>query len=167
MVDDAVISGVYGPLLVGDTVRSPNEAEQRCADATARAATELLFFGFRSRRQVLDRISTLPMAPSVKQSHLDRSSLHIMRIRDYLVGMVGQRCPDGDFQAVYHRSAMALFAALAQRADCLAGAMYVQPIAADRRWAHDGVPIASPTLSPTAIRSSCHTEADDHLACLY
>ena len=47
-------------------------------------------------------------------------------MQDDLSAVVAQRCPDSDFQAVYHRSTATLLEAIGQRADCLAGALYVQ-----------------------------------------
>jgi len=125
-VEDAVVSGVYGPVLVDGVVLFPDPTAQRCVDAMARAATRLLQFAFRARRHALDRIASRAVDPSAKQRDVDRSTARIARLYDDLVAQIALGCPESDFAAVYGRSAATLLTAIGQRADCLAGAVYVQ-----------------------------------------
>jgi cysteine-rich repeat protein len=125
-VEATVVSGIYGPLSNGGSIGSPNATQQRCVDATARVAVRLLAYAFRDRRLTLDRIASRPVEPSEKQRELDSSTTRIARFENAVEGAVASRCPDSDFQTVYHRDAATLLHAISQRADCLAGAMYVQ-----------------------------------------
>jgi cysteine-rich repeat protein len=125
-LDDAVVSGVYGPVLVAGAARSVSGDDGDCINATADTVTRLLRVAFRSRRRALDRIAGANLPPSKKLGVLAQSATHIERARVALERMLQQRCPDDRFVALYGQSASAFLTLVAQRGDCLGGAAYVQ-----------------------------------------
>jgi len=125
-VDDAMVSAVYGPVKEGDAVRSADPTTVVCVDTATWVATMMLRFSFRSRRVALDRIARHNLPPSEKQAMIQRSSDRIERMRSLLAGLVDEICPRSDFDSIYNHSAGELLETIAQRADCLSSAIYVQ-----------------------------------------
>ena len=125
-VDVAMVSAIYGPIQRGDIIRLPTPTEQRCIGAIAQVATRLLPFAFRTRRLALDRIANRQVDPNEKQKQLDDSAAKISRLQAHLEATVALDCPDADFTSVYHRDVHTVLTAIAQRADCLSAAVYVQ-----------------------------------------
>jgi cysteine-rich repeat protein len=125
-MDVAMVSAVYGPVKLGDFVYTPDPTTQACVDVTARAAGRLLRRALRSRRYVMDTIVIGNLTPSQKLVLIDNSTRAIARERIHAELVVDDGCPEPTFSGVYHRSASALLETVAQRADCLASAVYVQ-----------------------------------------
>lgn len=125
-LDAALLSGVYGPARSAGT-GSPAAADAAsCISATADTATHLLRVAFRARTRALNRIASVALGPSEKLRVIAQSTASIERARTILGQALQQRCPDPRFIAVYGQSADALLGLIAQRADCLGGAAYVQ-----------------------------------------
>ena len=124
--DAALMSGVYRPFPSGGTARQVAPDTGRCISATADAATHLLRVAFRSRTRALNRIASVTFGPAEKLRVVAQSTASIERARTLLQQVLQQRCPDPGFSALYGQSADALLALIAQRADCLGGAAYVQ-----------------------------------------
>ena len=134
-LEAATVSAVYGPVTVQGIVRSVDATTRHCVDVTQRGATRLLRFAFRERRRALDTAATVQVCdppgenctslpPTDKQALVNRSTARIERARAALAVRVEAACPT--FESVYHRSADVVLENLASRADCLAGATYVQ-----------------------------------------
>lgn len=123
-LDTALMSGIYGPVLTGTTARQVGAGQ--CVGATASAAIRLLRFAFRSRTRALDRIASGDLAPTEKEEIIARSDARIARGRATLGQALRRRCPDELFVSLYGRSVDTVLTLVAERADCLGGASYVQ-----------------------------------------
>jgi len=121
--DTALVSAVYSPMF---HPHAANESVPACVAATARAAGKLLHFAFRARRHALDRIALKSLGPSKKQMLIDLTEPLIDRARERLEPFVRGMCSDADFMSVYGRDLATFLMGIAQRADCLAAAGYVQ-----------------------------------------
>jgi len=124
--DAALMSGVYGPFLSGGVARQVTPDAGSCISATASAATHLLRVAFRSRTRALNRIASVALGPAEKLRVIAQSTASIERACRLLQQVLQQRCPAPAFTALYGQSADTLLALIAQRADCLGGAAYVQ-----------------------------------------
>jgi cysteine-rich repeat protein len=125
-LDGALVSSVYGPLLVDGTVPQVDANAAGCSSALADAAGHLLRLAFRSRARALDRIASGALTPSEKVQAVERSTAHIQRGLTVVEHLLQQRCPDERFVALYRRSASEVLTLIEQRGDCLGGAAYVQ-----------------------------------------
>jgi cysteine-rich repeat protein len=125
-LDAALVSGVFGPLADANVASAASDQAAGCLSATAAAATQLLRAAFRSRTRALDRIAHVPMPPSEKLAIIARSTAAIGRARQAMGQRLARNCPKEGFAALYGRSADTVLALIAQRADCLGGAAYVQ-----------------------------------------
>ncbi|MBI3783415.1 MAG: hypothetical protein HY270_08430 [Deltaproteobacteria bacterium] len=126
-VDDAFVTEVYGPLTVGNGVHLPTATEQRCVGALALATLRILPSAFKTRRAALDLIAAHKMSPEAKTRVIDRSTVHIMQLQARLRDQMAETCTDAEFYAIYGRDVHSALSAMATRADCLAGSVYVQP----------------------------------------
>ena len=124
--DAALTSGVYGPFLSGRTAAQAAPDTAGCMSATADAAKHLLRVAFRARTRALNRIASVVFGPAEKLRAVAQSTAFIERARSVLGQGLQMRCPDPGFSAVYGQSADTLLALIAERADCLGGAAYVQ-----------------------------------------
>jgi len=124
--ENALVSVVYGPVRDGDFVRLSDAQTRLCIEGMARAATRLLRVAIRARLQVLDRIAANDVPPSRKEALLERSAALIERFRTHVQHAVETQCGAAAFTATYHHDAAQLLTLVAQRADCLAAAVYVQ-----------------------------------------
>lgn len=125
-VDAALVSGVFGPLLDANLASAASDQAASCLDATAAATTQLLRVAFRSRTQALDRIARAQLLPSQKLAIIARSTATIEHVRQAMLQRVAGHCPNDRFGALYGRGADDILTLIAQRADCLGGAAYVQ-----------------------------------------
>src|SRR5262249_15251573 len=123
-LETAVSSAVYLPAFVGGTLHSVDGVAQACMQATAQAATRLLWFAFRARRNALDRIATRQLTPTQKGAVVDRTMASIGSARDVLAQRLDSQCPN--FMVLYGQTAASFLTLIAQRADCLSGATYPQ-----------------------------------------
>ena len=126
-LESAMVSGVYGPVVVGQLVRQVDQHTRVCIEATEHAATRLMRFAFRDRRHTMDLIAAGNWDPVGKQTLIHRSSMHIAQLRGRMQQAIEAVCAPADFAALYHHDAGALLTLIAQRADCMTGAVYVQP----------------------------------------
>ena len=125
-MDTEATSAAYGPAMFGDGVTDVDELTRTCVEATAQVSAKLLRFATRARQRALDRIADKPMGPNAKQALLARATRQIERAGELLERRLGSACPPSIFQTVYGRPLAAHLMGVAQRADCLAGAVYVQ-----------------------------------------
>lgn len=122
-LDTAVVSVAVAPPLTRPQL-SP--AEQDCAAATTHAATKLLHAAFRSRQRLLDRIAVNAFSPKRKRDLVARSTADIAAAAAALRRTLDGRCTAETFAALYGRGVDSFLAAIASRADCLAGDTYAQ-----------------------------------------
>jgi cysteine-rich repeat protein len=92
----------------------------------AHAATRLLRVGFRARTKALNRIASISLVPSEKIRIVAQSTAVIEHARLALLARLEQACPAEQFMALYAHDASDMLTLIAQRADCLGGAAYVQ-----------------------------------------
>ena len=125
-LETAMVSAVYGPVMSGALVPAADRVTQQCVDGMARAATTVLRYAVHQRQRALDVIAARNLSPSDKQALIDQGTARIERLRDRLTAEVSAECPAGEFGTIYGPTPSALLDAIGQRADCLAGAVYVQ-----------------------------------------
>jgi hypothetical protein len=123
--DDAMLSAVYGPL-DGGGLRLADSKTQRCVGSAARAARKLVRFAFAAQVGALDRIARGGFTPQAKEGLVQRAATRVARARQVLADQMALHCSDAEFASVYERSIATFLEGIAQRADCLAGAAYVQ-----------------------------------------
>jgi cysteine-rich repeat protein len=97
-----------------------------CGERTAWASTRLLADAFRSRQQVLGRIATSALGLDEKRALAAASTAGIGRAAVQLTDAIAAACPPATFASAFGRDPADLFAAVAARADCLAGDAYAQ-----------------------------------------
>lgn len=122
----ALVSGVFGPAQRPATSGPLDATTLTCTRSTARAATTLVRYAFDVWRRALDRIAVKSVPPTQKQALVDRARASIGQAQASLAQSLRADCSDADFAQIYGRSATAWLADIAKRADCLAGAGYVQ-----------------------------------------
>jgi cysteine-rich repeat protein len=125
-LEDALVSAVYRPVLTSPAVQTADHATSRCVQVMTGTTSMMLTYALHTRRSALDLLALRDRPPSDKQALLDRGTARIERRRGVLSAAVDAACSPADFSAVYGRSAGALLELIAQRADCFAGAVYVQ-----------------------------------------
>jgi len=116
---DAADSVVFVPALA-----SKGDAGRRCGEAAADAASEVMQYIFRSRRRCMDRAADMSRTSPERAALLTRAARGATFALQRVVARLALRCPEID--SIYGRSAAALVDVLAQRADCLGGAFYIQ-----------------------------------------
>jgi cysteine-rich repeat protein len=122
-VENALVSAVYAPVMNG---HPPDERTRTCVEATARATTKLWRFAVRARRHALDEVARRSMSPGEKQMQIDASSMRIDNLQALIRKRLEAECATTDFAVTYHHDDGELLTLVAQRADCLAAAVYVQ-----------------------------------------
>ncbi len=122
----ALTSGVYGPAQRLATTGPLDATTLTCTRSAARAATKLVRYAFDRWRKVFDRIAVKNLLRAEKLALVAQAQVEISRAQGSLEQAIRADCSDADFTQLYGRSAMALFADIAKRADCLVGAGYVQ-----------------------------------------
>jgi len=125
-VENALVSAVYGPVLDGSLVRLTDDRTRSCVEAMQRATTKFWRFAVGARLRALDHIARNDVAPSDKQALIDASSTTIERLGGRIQKALESVCPVSDFASTYQHDAHDLLTLVGQRADCLAGAVYVQ-----------------------------------------
>ncbi len=117
--ETAADSAVYGALPA-----APSATDRSCAAAAATAVADTMRHVFRNRRRCMDRIAAAPIDAPVRAALLAALELGQTRARAAQTDRLQGRCPD--FAARTGRTADALLALLAERADCVAGRFYIQ-----------------------------------------
>lgn len=125
-IEDAAASAVYGPAMDRGMIVPVDAATSACIAATSIVTTSMLRYGFRSHRSALDRVASKDLGVSIKQALVQASLTHINRRRATLQRHLLAKCGSDSFIAAYGRPVAAFLRLVAQRADCLAGATYVQ-----------------------------------------
>ena len=126
VLETELVSAVYRPVLNDSVVQSTDVTTRSCVKAAADATTRLLRFAIPERRHTLDRLAKVSVAPAAKQAAVDRSTTRIAAVRGQLVASLERTCAAADFEMVYGRSVDDFLHLIATRADCFAGAVYVQ-----------------------------------------
>jgi len=121
--ENALVSVVYGPVMNG---HPPDDRTRTCVEAMARATTKLWRFAVRARRHALDEIARRNMTPGDKQVLIDESAMRVENLQALIQKGLEAVCAPTDFTATYHHDDSELLKLVAQRADCLAAAVYVQ-----------------------------------------
>jgi cysteine-rich repeat protein len=119
--DTAAVSAVYGPF-----PGSVPPAPRACIEAAADATDSVMHFVFRTRRQCMDRIASLPLQAANRTTLLEVAGHRMSGKHDALVARLAARCGAGAFTALYGRTPETFVADLAARADCIGGALYIQ-----------------------------------------
>jgi cysteine-rich repeat protein len=123
-LQQAMDSAVYGPALTGSVVHPTTPATRACIEHTSAAATRLLQTALRARRRALDRIASDRFTPSRKFAIIGHTTQRIARAQQVLQERLRADCPD--FATIYPRPLVPFLTLVAERADCLAGRVYVQ-----------------------------------------
>jgi cysteine-rich repeat protein len=123
-LDHAATSAVTFPLPADPS--AANADLRQCVSGTSHATTSLLHQAFVSRERVLDRIALGSFAPAAKNRMVTRSNARIASVAALLDATLRATCPPDAFARAYGRSSADLLAAIATRADCLAGRAYAQ-----------------------------------------
>ena len=123
-LQDAMISAVYGPALLGGQVQPVDERTRACILATGDAADRLLRTAFHVRRHAFGHIASAPFPPSRKFALIRRSSERVQRVQQRLQTRLSRRCPE--FAALFPRAVTPYLTLVAERGDCLAGRAYSQ-----------------------------------------
>lgn len=97
-----------------------------CLTAMRGAVSKLMASSMRERRLALDRIAATNVAFRDKQGLIDHSRSRIERAASAAARAIERTCPADAVQALYGRSAATHLTNVATRADCFAGAVYVQ-----------------------------------------
>jgi cysteine-rich repeat protein len=116
---DAADSLVFVPALSAN-----GDAGRRCASAAGDAASDVMQYVFRSRRRCMDRTAAMPPSSPDRAAILTGAAHGFSAALQHVSARLAERCPE--MQAIYQRSAGELVDLLAQRADCLGGAFYIQ-----------------------------------------
>ena len=125
-LDTAASSATYAPALVGGAVVTVDATTQACLNSTAAASNRLLRYAIRARQRALNRIAAVDMGPSAKLALVAHTAQQIAKARALIEQQIAAACPEATFTSVYNRSIDTYLTGIAQRADCLAGAVYVQ-----------------------------------------
>jgi cysteine-rich repeat protein len=112
--------------LILEPLAAATAADAACGAAATGAAGTLLAMSFRSRQHVLDRIAVRTIRVPDKRAMLNASAAAIGDAATALATTLTSRCDGGRFAALYQRTPGELLAAVAVRADCLAGDAYAQ-----------------------------------------
>lgn len=105
---------------------APLDQVAQCGAPAASATTKLLDMAFRSRQRLLDRLAASAIPARSKLPMVATSTTAIGGTAARLAAEVDASCPSDRFTAIYGRDPSALLAAVALRADCLAGSAYAQ-----------------------------------------
>lgn len=119
-LDAATASLVLEPLAIAPA------AAAACGEPAAWVTTRLLAGAFRSRQRALDRIAATSISAGDKRARVAASTAAIGRATMQLADALASSCPADLFAATFLRDAVDLLAAVAARADCLAGDAYSQ-----------------------------------------
>jgi len=120
--DAAATSAVFD-VVGGRTVSS---AERLCVDAAADAATRVMQFSFRTRRQCMDRIAAIDRQAPNRAALLDDARHRIGTAYVSLAARLAARCAAVPFSELYRRSPHAFVEGLGGRADCIGSQFYIQ-----------------------------------------
>lgn len=120
------LDGATSSLVLDPLGGAPLDQLAQCGAPAASAATKLLDMAFRSRQRLLDRIAASAVPARSKLPMVATSTADIADTASRLAAMVAASCPADHFAAIYDRDPSALLAAVAVRADCLAGNAYAQ-----------------------------------------
>jgi len=124
--ETALVSATYGPVMVGGSVGSVDATAQACVSAAARESERLLRLATRRHRHALDRIVAHDLPPSEKLELLNRAARRIQQAHNAAKQRLQTTCNPDAFAQVYGRSVDTFLDEMEQRADCVAGAAYVQ-----------------------------------------
>ena len=124
--ETAAVSATYGPVMLGGSVGSVDVTARSCVSAAGREGERLMRLATRMHRRVLDRIVADDLPPSQKQALLDRAARRIQQARAAATQRLEAVCSAASFAQVYGRSLDTFLDGMQQRADCVAGAAYVQ-----------------------------------------
>jgi cysteine-rich repeat protein len=123
--DTAATSAVWGPVMVGGSVAAANDRERACLESSSRAATRLLRFALRVQQRALDRIAGEDLTTKQKDFELARARQFVARISDRARARLAFECPEDLFSSIYGRGIGTVLDAVAQRAECVNGFVYV------------------------------------------
>jgi cysteine-rich repeat protein len=118
--ETAALSAVYGPFSALPPAQRP------CAEAAADATDGVMHFVFRTRRQCMDRIASLPLQAPNRTPLLDVTGHRMSGAHEALVARLTARCGAEPFAALYGRSPETFITDLGVRADCIGGLLYIQ-----------------------------------------
>jgi cysteine-rich repeat protein len=105
----------------------PADAQTRdCLTAVARAVEQTLRLTARAQRAPLDRIAAQALTPSEKDRWITQARAGIAARHPMLAARIAGGCRGRPFSDLYGRSVDAFASDIAARAECLAGAVYVQ-----------------------------------------
>lgn len=124
--DNAVMSAIYGPAMVGGAVASVDAPMSSCIEATSKASAKMVRYAIRQRRNALDRIARRHFDLPIKKGLLQRAEAGIERVRVAIARQIASACGASEFQALYSRSIETYLNDLAKQGDCYSGAIYVQ-----------------------------------------
>lgn len=124
--ETAALSATYGPVMLGGSVGSVDDATRACLAAAGREGERLMRLASRVHRHMLDRIVANELPPSQKIQLLERAGQRIQQAHDAALQRIEVTCGAPSFASVYGRSIDAFLDGMQQRADCVAGASYVQ-----------------------------------------
>lgn len=109
-----------------ESVTLPPAQTAACLSAMRGAVSKLIASSMRERRFALDRIAATNVPFREKQGLIDHSGRRIDRGVSAAARAIERTCPADVVQALYGRGAATHLANVATRADCFAGAVYVQ-----------------------------------------
>lgn len=124
--DNAVMSAVYGPAMVGGSVASVDAPSASCITETANASAKLVRYAARHRRVALDRIAARRLDLPTKQKLLARAEQRIDSVNTALAQKLGTACSQSQFRGLYGRTISKYLADLANQGKCFGAAVYVQ-----------------------------------------
>jgi cysteine-rich repeat protein len=124
--ETALVSATYGPVMVGGSIGSVDATVQACVGAAAQEGERLMRLATRLHRRGLDRIVAKDLPPSQKHEILNRAARRLQRAQDAAGERLRATCDAASFARVYGRSLDTFLDEIRQRADCIAGAAYVQ-----------------------------------------
>jgi cysteine-rich repeat protein len=119
----AATSGVYD---LASAAGELDDTEKSCLLETARSTTAVMSAVFRIECATMDHISAGQLSTERRNHLVDQAAARVAHATDTVVAHLSARCSDADFQHLYGRSAGDLIGALAQRAACIGGSVYIQ-----------------------------------------
>ena len=127
-LDTEASSATYAPAMVGASMIAVDDTTRTClVRDRGQQRTPAAFFDPYASKSVFDRIAARQASGRPRRrAWLDRATKQIALARGLLKQQIASVCPEATFASVYNRYLDTYLTGIAQRADCVAGAVYVQ-----------------------------------------
>lgn len=125
-IEDALVSAAYGPALRDGDVAAVDARTRACLIDVAHSAARILRHAGRVQCGALDRVAAQPLAVAERGARLAHAGQRLVARNPAFATRLTARCGEDAFVGLYGRGSAEFAAGIAGRAQCIAGAVYVQ-----------------------------------------